>query len=101
MKHALMLLPIVLLAPMTVLHAKDDCKSVKIYVSRNGADQWSGKLAEANASNTDGPLATLEAAQARVRSLLKEQTAPIEVVIRSGTYRSQKPLVLTPALRVS
>lgn len=96
MKHALIVLSIVLLASTTVLDANDVIQSVKVYVSKNGTDHWSGELADANASNTDGPLATLAAAQARVRSLLKKQTAPIEVVIRGGTYRLEKPLVLTP-----
>jgi hypothetical protein len=96
MKRAFMLFPVLLLTSMAVLFAEDHRQSVKVYVSKNGSDQWSGGLADPNASNTDGPLATLEAAQSRVRSLLKEQTAPVEVVIRSGTYWLKKPLVLTP-----
>ena len=44
MKHALMLLPLVLMASMTVLNANDNSESLKIYVSKNGADQWSGTL---------------------------------------------------------
>ena len=96
MKRAFMLFPVLLLTSMAGLFAEDHRQSVKVYVSKKGSDQWSGKLAGPNASNTDGPLGTLEVAQARVRSLLKEQAAPIEVVIRGGTFRLEEPLVLTP-----
>ena len=39
MKYALMLLPIVLLAPTTALHANDDCASLKLDGSKNGPPQ--------------------------------------------------------------
>jgi len=69
-----------------------------------GNDAWSGLLANANAGGTDGPLRTLTAAQAAVRRIKRNMTAPepvsllpdkqdltepepIEVVLGGGSYR--------------
>ncbi len=56
----------------------------QLFVSPNGNDSWSGKLAEPNASNTDGPLASLDAARLKVRALGSRN--PITVLIRGGEY---------------
>ena len=61
---------------MLALMVGTDClataPTADFYLSPNGSDQWSGKLAEPNAQGTDGPFATLERAHDAVR-LLKKQ----------------------------
>ncbi|MBN1125164.1 MAG: right-handed parallel beta-helix repeat-containing protein [Sedimentisphaerales bacterium] len=66
-----------------------------LYISTDGNDSWSGKLPAANTDRSDGPLATIEAAQKLVRKIQKEQMdrqRPIVVTIRGGTYWLTKPL---------
>ena len=60
------------------------------YVSANGKDTWSGKLAEPNADGTDGPFATLEHARDAMRSSDIDTT-----YVREGTYHLTKTLELT------
>ncbi len=60
------------------------------YVATNGKDSWSGRLAAPNAAGTDGPFATLGAAQKAMRADLTTQTTEIE----GGTYVLNAPLQL-------
>ena len=65
-----------------------------IYVSPQGNDQWSGQYADALPAGDDGPLASVKAAKAKVRGLLKAAKGePIEVQIRGGLYRLSETLV--------
>lgn len=69
-------------------------------VSTHGNDGWSGTLTEPNASNTDGPFATLARARDAVRVLRQSQpgrTTPVRVLVRAGVYELAETLVLTPA----
>ena len=68
-----------------------------LYVATDGNDGWSGTLSTANALRTDGPLRTLPAAQALVRTKLTSMLAgstrlPINVRIAAGEYRLSAPL---------
>ena len=66
----------------------------ELYVSPAGRDTWTGTLPEPNARRTDGPLATLKAAQRRVRQLTREGLdRPVRVWVRGGTYFLSSPLV--------
>jgi len=69
-----------------------------VYVSPQGDDRWSGTLPEPNAAKTDGPLATVQHAQQRVRELKKQpdRKGPVVVMLRGGVYYLQQPLVFTP-----
>jgi hypothetical protein len=68
-----------------------------IYVSPAGRDDWSGRLASVNRNKADGPLATLPRALEKSRAAHRETPgAEIRVVLRGGTYRLDRPLVLTP-----
>ena len=70
-----------------------------LFVATNGNDAWSGRPASPNADSTDGPLATIVAAQKVVRRLHSEQPdrrRPIVVAIRGGTYRLQEPIQFLP-----
>lgn len=76
----------------------EETKQIFIYVSPNGNDKWSGKISEANNEKNDGPLATLEAAQKKVRKLIAqpESRKSIKVILRGGRYELKKTLVFGP-----
>jgi hypothetical protein len=65
-----------------------------LYVSTHGNDGWSGRLADADATGTDGPLATLEHAQATLRRMKAAGQTPAgaTVLVRGGIYRLSKPM---------
>ncbi len=73
-------------------------ETITLYVSPEGDDAWSGLLAEPNAERTDGPLASLEGARDAIRALKADGdlTAPVEVLVRGGTYRLHRSFVLEP-----
>ena len=69
-----------------------------LFVSTEGNDQWSGRLAEPNVDGTDGPLATI----ARARDVIRERkrfghlSGSLTVWIRGGRYAITEPIVLGP-----
>jgi hypothetical protein len=63
--------------------------SMSIYVSPGGDD--------CNPGTQAAPLATLQAAQQRVRTMNQSMTGDIDVVLADGFYRLSQPLTLTPA----
>jgi hypothetical protein len=67
--------------------------STTIYVSPRGNDAWSGRLADPNASGTDGPLATLPRARDEVRKL--KPAGPVTVEVRGGVYAVAATLTLS------
>ncbi len=71
---------------------------LRLYVSPDGDDGWSGRLARPNADRTDGPLASLEGARDAIRALKAdgELSAPVEVLIRGGEYVLLRGFVLEP-----
>ena len=70
-----------------------------MYVSTEGNNAWSGKLAQPNTQHSDGPFATLAAARDAVRKLKAQGTLtrPVTVYVRGGTYTLSEPLVFTAA----
>jgi len=68
-------------------------KAGTYFVAVNGNDSWLGRLPKPNVSRTDGPFATLEAACKAARRLGTKQSR--RVVVHSGQYFFDKPLVLT------
>ncbi|MFP4172637.1 MAG: right-handed parallel beta-helix repeat-containing protein [Candidatus Hydrogenedentota bacterium] len=69
-----------------------------VYVAPQGDDAWPGALAEPNADETDGPLASLAAAKERVREVLTEEPGEAVVVeIADGFYRLDDTLFFEPA----
>ncbi|MGQ9573825.1 MAG: right-handed parallel beta-helix repeat-containing protein [Thermoguttaceae bacterium] len=72
-----------------------------LYVSPEGSDAWTGRLASPNAERTDGPVATVARAQQLVRELKAkqppDQPKPIVVAIRGGTYYLDRPIMFEPA----
>ncbi len=71
---------------------------VDLYVSTTGDDSWSGRIAAANAANTDGPFATLSRARDELRHLRATDGLPegATVHVRGGLYRLAEPLTLGP-----
>ena len=67
-------------------------KEVELFVSPNGNDNWSGRLAQANIEITDGPLATLAAARAAMRKVGAEKQR--RIILQAGEYFLETPLVL-------
>ncbi len=68
-----------------------------LYISTNGEDGWSGRLAAPNAARTDGPLSSLAGARDRIREQRSEiGSRPVQVFVRGGTYFLKAPLVLQP-----
>ncbi len=68
------------------------------YISRAGNDTWSGRLAQPNATATDGPFGTLERARDAVRELKTRGSLPaggVTVQLSGGSYELARPLELT------
>jgi hypothetical protein len=89
--HALLLAAIVALAA-------GRCAAMTFYVAPNGSDSWSGRLPRPNADKTDGPLATLTGARDAVRWIraMISITEPVSVVVASGRYWLEEPVVFGP-----
>ncbi len=80
-----------------------------LYVSRAGDDQWTGALPEPNGDRTDGPLATVDGALKRLRSLqtiggrqwqphqrIASIDWPVTVHLRGGRYELDQPVTFRP-----
>ncbi len=70
---------------------------IRVHVSPEGNDAWSGSTAETNAAGTDGPLRTLSAARDRIRQIRAESPVDTGVIVylRGGKYFLNQPLTLT------
>ena len=68
-------------------------KTGTFFVAPNGSDFWSGRKPVPNADWTDGPFATLSAACKAAQKMGTQR--PRKVIIQSGQYFLNKPLVLT------
>ena len=75
-----------------------DTVPASFYVSPDGSDAWSGRLAAPNAEKTDGPFRTFEKARDAVRAWRASggfDGKPTVVEVQPGLYEVSKPLVLT------
>jgi hypothetical protein len=92
---------VLLLCLLPALGNADDNKfrtwDAAFYVSPEGSDAWSGKLADPNAGGTDGPFASLARARDAVRADFKSRPRSMTVLIRGGTYRLRETVVFTLA----
>ena len=74
-------------------------KSQTFHVSPQGNDGWSGRLADVNRNQSDGPFATLPAALEAARKARRDAHAEddqLTILLRGGTYELTAPIVLTP-----
>ena len=67
-----------------------------LYLSPQGCDTWSGRLAQPTGDRSDGPLATPGAALLAARRRQAETRKPVHVVVGEGDYELAQPLVFTP-----
>ncbi len=72
-------------------------EAVSLYVSTEGSDRWSGRLARPNRERTDGPVASLRGARDKIRRLKSQGpiTEPVRVIVQDGTYVLSEPFILT------
>ncbi len=73
------------------------CAATELYVAIGGSDSWSGRLAEPNAEQTDGPLASLAQARDAIRAMKKAGGLPpggVTVFVRAGLYELAETLEL-------
>lgn len=78
---------------MTNLSAQINSDSADFYVSAEGSDAWSGKLAVPTSDGADGPFASLARARDAVRELKETKSTDIVVYLRGGTYRLDETVV--------
>ena len=70
-------------------------QTIEFFISKEGSDTWSGRLAEPNHDKTDGPFATLERAKQAVSEIRKSQPQEqIIIEIREGSYQLSESLIL-------
>jgi parallel beta-helix repeat protein len=69
---------------------------IVFYISTDGNDGWSGKLAQPDASRSDGPFASLEGARHAVRDLKSQGdlAGAVKVLLRGGKYTLKETFVL-------
>ncbi len=86
----------VLIVFVAQLSATEKPTPLRIFVSLQGKDTWSGKLVRPSSNGADGPFRNLEAARDAIRSLPQDQREkhPIEICILPGTYVRKEPFVL-------
>ena len=73
-------------------------QSVKLYVSAEGNDAWSGKASQPNAEKSDGPFAGIARARDEIRRMKKSGEFPaggVTVEILGGRYELTEPIELT------
>ncbi|MFA6239300.1 MAG: hypothetical protein WC655_00135, partial [Candidatus Hydrogenedentales bacterium] len=78
--------------------AAGEAPSQLLFVSPEGNDAWSGKLAVPNEAKTDGPFATLIRARDEARKMKAETGTALgglTITVRGGSYFFDAPLALT------
>lgn len=75
-----------------------DIQRTQVYfVATNGNDDWTGKLPAPNASNADGPFATLDGARDVIREIKKAGlNEPVTVMLLEGKYYLPGTFKLSP-----
>ena len=73
-------------------------EAITLYVSPQGNDQWSGRLARPNTGRTDGPAASLAGVRDKIQRLKSrgEITEPVRVIVQDGKYVLSEPFILAP-----
>ncbi len=91
-------LPRMIVMFVIALGAAHNSRAEVLHVAPGGNDAWSGRLATANETGTDGPLASLQGARDAVRRLKAAGplTQPVRVLIAGGRYASPEPVVFEP-----
>lgn len=71
-------------------------KTTVIYVAKDGNDAWTGTLTAPSPDKLDGPLATLEGARNKIRTLkvYGELSSPVTIMVRGGMYVLDRTFLL-------
>ena len=85
-----------LAASFGISRAEIDLPVALYYVSPEGNDAWSGKLAEPSPDGTDGPFGTIEKARDTIRAERGGAPRAWTVLVREGTYVVEEPLTFGP-----
>lgn len=76
--------------PLTMRRRHETVKATGFHVAPDGNDAWSGRSAEVNARQPDGPFATPQWARDAIRELKRSQgdtlRQPVTVLLRGGVY---------------
>lgn len=77
---------------------KTSDQTILFFISPMGDDSWSGRIADINEDQTDGPFATLERARDAVRQMRKANhiSVPVHIQLREGIYYINRTFVLKP-----
>lgn len=95
--HTVMCLIVAALCVMMCVRAGAQ-EALTIHIAPDGNDAWSGRLPEANAAGTDGPLRTILSARQAVREVRADGwEGPVRVILRGGVYEVAEPLTFTRA----
>ncbi|MBP1691292.1 MAG: hypothetical protein H6Q32_644, partial [Bacteroidetes bacterium] len=88
-------LSLFLFCTLAVITHEETCAAAErlFFVALSGNDGWSGTLATANASRTDGPFATLTRAREAVRES-RSGGIPAGVRVRKGVYQFERSFCL-------
>lgn len=84
------------LVALAILAGASLTSASTLYVSPQGNDSWSGKIAQPNAAGNDGPLATLAGARDAVRKINAGAKEAIHVIIADGFYPLSAAVVFEP-----
>ena len=77
------------------LSAGTDSREIRVYVSIQGNDSWTGAKPDSSGTPGTGPMASIRRARLKVRDILATRpNMPITVYVRGGTYYFQEPLEL-------
>ncbi len=88
---------VVFIVTISVVAFSQDDNMIRIYISPNGNDEWTGALDSPNENNTDGPLASIDKALERVKEVRKnEGDKTIKIILRGGEYFVSKPIIIEP-----
>jgi len=81
----------------TMAFTSDQNSKIHIYISTNGNDNWSGEVPKPNSDDSDGPLATLNAARLKVREHISNGLSDTVLIwIRGGEYELDSTVVFGP-----
>lgn len=84
-----------MLVSLVLLQSSVWAGKTTLYVSPEGNDLWSGRLA--NSQQDDGPLASLDAARLKIRQLKAvDPEGSFEVQLRGGLYSLRETVVFGP-----
>ncbi|WP_404305313.1 right-handed parallel beta-helix repeat-containing protein [Neorhodopirellula lusitana] len=84
---------VLLIAVSCVNPCLAESTTADFYVAPNGSNDWSGTLPEPNATQNDGPFATIDRARDAIREQKGTKLKDTLILVRGGTYRIDQTVV--------